>query len=41
MDRGDWQATIHGVARVGGDLATEQQNPETMMTHLYFLLIHC
>ena len=25
MDRGAWQATIHEVARVGYDLATEQQ----------------
>ena len=23
MDRGAWQATVHGVARVGPDLATE------------------
>ena len=23
MDRGDWQATVHGVARVGHDLATK------------------
>ena len=22
MDRGDWQATVHGVARVGHDLVT-------------------
>ena len=25
MDRGAWQATVHGVARVGQDLATKQQ----------------
>ena len=25
MDRGAWQATVHGVQRVGHDLATEQQ----------------
>ena len=24
MDRGDWQATVHGVARVGHDLANKQ-----------------
>ena len=24
MDRGVWQATVHGVARVGHDLATER-----------------
>ena len=23
MDRGAWQATVHGVARVGQDLATK------------------
>ena len=23
MDRGDWQAIVHGVARVGHDLATK------------------
>jgi len=23
VDRGDWQATVHGVARVGHDLATK------------------
>ena len=26
MDRGDWQATIHGVARVGHSLATKPHN---------------
>ena len=25
MDRGAWWATVHGVARVGHNLATEQQ----------------
>ena len=25
MDRGAWQATVHGVARARQDLATEQQ----------------
>ena len=25
MDRGAWQATIHGVARVGHDLATKER----------------
>jgi len=25
MDRGDWQALVHGIARIGHDLATEQQ----------------
>ena len=25
MDRGAWQATVHGMTRVGNDLATKQQ----------------
>ena len=25
MDRGAWQATVHGVAKVGHDLETKQQ----------------
>ena len=25
MDRGTWQATVHGVARVGHDLATRER----------------
>ena len=25
MDRGAWQATVHGVARVGRDLATKER----------------
>ena len=32
MDRGVWQATVHGVARVGHDLAT---NYTTTTTHLF------
>ena len=28
MDRGAWQATVHGVARVGHDLSTKQQQPQ-------------
>ena len=27
MDRGVWQATVHGVTRVGHDLATKQPPP--------------
>ena len=27
MDRGDWQATVHGFARVGHDLATKPPPP--------------
>ena len=28
MDREAWQATVHGVERVGHDLATKQQQQE-------------
>ena len=28
MDRGAWWATVHGVTRLGYDLATKQQQPE-------------
>ena len=27
MDRGAWQATVHGVTRVGHDLVTKQAPP--------------
>ena len=29
MDRGGWQDTVHGVARVGHDLATKPPTPTT------------
>ena len=29
MDRGAWQAAVHGVARVGHDLATKPPPPTT------------
>ena len=32
MDRGAWWATVHGVARVGHDLATKTE------THLHFTI---
>ena len=32
MDRGDWQATVHGVARVGHDLATKPPPPPPPLT---------
>ena len=31
MDRGAWQATVHGVARVRHDLATKPPPPEEMV----------
>ena len=30
MDRGPWQVTVHGVARVGHDLATKPPPPPFM-----------
>ena len=30
MDRGIWQATVHGVARVGHDLATQPQRDNSV-----------
>ena len=27
MDKGAWQAIVHGIARVGHDLATKLQQP--------------
>ena len=35
-DRGAWQATVHGVARVGHDLATKTTKP-IRTAHLYQL----
>ena len=29
MDRGTWQATVHGVIRVGQDLATKPPPPQS------------
>ena len=40
MSRGAWQATVHGVARVGHDWATEHTHTHTH-THTHRLtLIH-
>ena len=35
MDRGAWRATVHGVARVGHDLATKPSGIEDV--HIYNL----
>jgi len=32
MDRGAWQSTVHGVARVGHDLATKPPRPPKNVT---------
>ena len=34
MDRGAWQATVHGVARVGHDLATKPTPPTSSLTSI-------
>ena len=36
MGRGAWQATVHGVARVGHDLATKPQWPERNCKAVYY-----
>ena len=33
VDRGAWQATVHGITRVGHDLATKQQQQQQTRTH--------
>ena len=44
MDRGAWQATVHGVARVRHDLATKPPPPNYLQTEKGYctldLLIH-
>ena len=39
MDRGAWQATVHGVARVGHDLATNP--PKATDSVLSHTLLSC
>ena len=42
MDRGAWQATVHGVARVGHDLVTNPPPPSMsshgLIAHFFFML---
>ena len=42
MDRGAWQATVHGVARVGHDLATKQHHmfPSLFISNAAYNLDH-
>ena len=39
MDRGAWQATVHGVTRAGHDLTTQPQPPLTLtlLSKFYWL----
>ena len=41
MDRGDWHASVHGVAKIGHNLVTEQKNKNNIHVNklLYFSLI--
>ena len=39
MDRGAWQTTIHGVARVGYDLVTRSDHP-TETSNLFPIVFH-
>ena len=34
MGRGAWQTTVHGVTRVGHDLATKEREKVTQFEHL-------
>ena len=34
-DRGAWWATVHGVSRVGHDLATKQQQKQTCVKDIF------
>ena len=38
MDRGAWQATVHGVARVGHDLVTKLPPPPPLCDYICYLL---
>ena len=40
MDRGSWQATVHGVARVGHDLAAKPLPPPHLVTPVLVVMIH-
>ena len=39
-DGGAWHATVHGLQRIGHDLATEQQQLDPKCLHLIFSLNH-
>ena len=40
MDSGDWQAILHGVTRVGHNLATKQQQQIMIYIHNYVIYIY-
>ena len=39
-DRGAWWATVHGIARVGHDLATKTPNHQNLLVHLHYYELH-
>ena len=41
MDRGAWQATIHGVAGVGHDLVTKERETETLRVDNFSWRLFC
>ena len=48
VDRGDWHASVHGVAKIGHDLVTEQKNKNNIQVNkllyfswIVFLLLIC
>ena len=41
MDRGAWQAIIHGVARVGHDLATKERERGRGRERRHFIVCKC
>ena len=41
MDRGTWWATVHGVARVGHDLATKPPHPSFPFGNRKFVFYVC
>ena len=39
MDRGAWQATVHGVARVERDLATKERREQKHFSIIFTVII--
>ena len=41
MDRGAWQATVHGVVGVGHDLVAKERETETLMVDNFLWRLFC
>ena len=39
MDRGAWQASVHGVLRVGHNLATKSPPPELLLQFITYSIL--